>query len=57
MSKDIYYCFRYKCKGCPKERECEEELRGDTIEQSNTKTRKVHTKHSQWYEPKRSIQK
>lgn len=23
--KDIYYCFRYHCKGCPKERICEEE--------------------------------
>ena len=23
---DIYYCFRYKCKRCPKQRECEEEI-------------------------------
>lgn len=22
--KDIYYCFRYKCKNCPKNRICEE---------------------------------
>lgn len=22
---DIYYCFRYRCKRCPKQRECEEE--------------------------------
>ena len=23
--KDIYYCFRYRCKRCPKQRECEQE--------------------------------
>lgn len=21
--EDIYYCFRYKCKRCPKNKECE----------------------------------
>jgi len=21
---DIYYCFRYQCKRCPKQKECEE---------------------------------
>lgn len=51
---NLYYCFRYKCKRCPKQKECEKE--GDTIERkTNTKARKVHTKHSQWYEPKTSI--
>lgn len=29
--KDIYYCFRYKCKRCPKNKQCE---RGDTIERA-----------------------
>jgi hypothetical protein len=31
MKKDkeekIYYCFRYKCKRCPKQKECEKELK------------------------------
>ena len=28
--EDLYYCFRYKCKRCPKQRECEErQERGD----------------------------
>lgn len=22
----IYYCFKYKCKRCPKARECEKEI-------------------------------
>ena len=22
--EEIYYCFRYRCKNCPKQRECEE---------------------------------
>lgn len=22
---NLYYCFRYKCKRCPKQRECEKE--------------------------------
>jgi hypothetical protein len=35
---NIYYCFRYKCKRCPKQRECEEEQkRGD----NNAKTKQV----------------
>ena len=25
--EDIYYCFRYKCKRCPKQRECEIEMK------------------------------
>ena len=25
--KDIYYCFRYKCKRCPKQKECEQETK------------------------------
>jgi hypothetical protein len=38
MSKDIYYCFRYKCKRCPKQIECEKEMkRGD----NNAKTKQV----------------
>ena len=51
-------CMLHKCKRCPKQRECEEiQKRGDTIERkTNTKTREVHTEHSKWYEPKRSIQ-
>lgn len=37
--KDIYYCFRYKCKRCPKQRECEDEIkRGDTIERRKSNT-------------------
>ena len=25
MKKDnLYFCFRYKCKNCPKSKECEE---------------------------------
>lgn len=24
---DIYYCFRYKCKKCPKQKECEAEIK------------------------------
>lgn len=24
-TKDIYYCFRYRCKRCPKQRECKED--------------------------------
>lgn len=36
---DIYYCFRYRCKRCPKQRECEEEQkRGDTIERRKPNT-------------------
>ncbi len=23
--EQIYFCFRYKCKKCPKQRECEQE--------------------------------
>ncbi len=35
---NIYYCFRYKCKRCPKQKECEiEQKRGD----NNAKTKKV----------------
>lgn len=50
-------CMLHKCKRCPKQRECEQEMRGDTIERNiNTKTREVHTEYSKWYEPKRSIQ-
>lgn len=59
MSKDsLYYCFRYKCKRCPKNRECEEK-EGEAIEKrrTDTKAREVHTKRSQWYEPKTSIQR
>ena len=22
--KELYFCFRYKCKRCPKQRECDE---------------------------------
>ena len=57
--ENTYYCFRYKCKLCPKQAECEKENRKEasTIErQTNTKTREVYTKHSKWYEPKGSIQ-
>lgn len=56
--EELYFCFRYKCKRCPKQRQCEEEQkRGDTIERkANTKTREIHTEYSKWYEPKRSIQ-
>lgn len=35
--ENIKYCFRYKCKNCPRQRECEEELRGD----NNVKTKEV----------------
>ena len=36
---DLYYCFRYKCKRCPKQRECElEQKRGDTIERRKPNT-------------------
>ena len=38
MKPDIYYCFKYKCKNCPKQRKCEEELRGDTIERRKSNT-------------------
>lgn len=34
MKEDIYYCFRYKCKNCPKQKKCEKELRGDIDEHS-----------------------
>lgn len=27
--EDIYYCFRYKCKTCPKKLKCDEELKKD----------------------------
>ena len=39
MSKkdNLYYCFRYKCKRCPKNRECEEK-EGDTIERRKPNT-------------------
>ena len=36
---ELYYCFRYKCKRCPKQKECEEEIkRGDTIERRKPNT-------------------
>ena len=43
MKKDnIYYCFRYKCKRCPKQKQCE---RGDTNERRKSKAiRKGRTK-------------
>ena len=25
--EELYYCFRYKCKRCPKARECEEQVK------------------------------
>ena len=25
--EEIYFCFRYRCKRCPKARECEEKLK------------------------------
>lgn len=27
--EEIYYCFRYRCKRCPKARECEEKEKKD----------------------------
>lgn len=24
--EDLRYCFRYRCKGCPREKKCEQEL-------------------------------
>lgn len=52
-------CFKHpSCKTCPRNEECEKENGGDTIERkTNTKTGEIHTKHSQWYEPKTSIQR
>lgn len=40
---NLYYCFRYKCKRCPRQVECEKEMkRGDTIERrTKHKTRRV----------------
>lgn len=31
--ENIYYCFRYRCKVCPKQVECEKEIKkeGDLI--------------------------
>ena len=46
--KGLYYCFRYKCKNCPKNKQCEEEekkTKGDKYG-TNTKTREVYTKYS-----------
>ena len=55
----IHLCFRYKCKQCPRQRKCDEEIKkeGDTIERrkANRKTRKIRTKHSKWYDSKTSI--
>lgn len=30
---NLYYCFKYRCKNCPRNRQCEEDLKkkGDTI--------------------------
>ena len=55
----IELCFKHpSCRTCPRNAKCEREIKeGDTIERVNTKTRKVHTKHSQWYEPETSIQR
>ena len=41
--KDIYYCFRYKCKNCPKNRICEEgdksgEKRSTNRQQKNSRS-------------------
>ena len=37
IKKDnLYYCFRYKCKNCPKQKQCEKE--GDTIERRKSNT-------------------
>lgn len=44
--EEIYYCFRYKCKRCPKQRECEEEQkRGD----NNAKTKEVQYSRGNGY--------
>ena len=34
----LYLCFRYKCRECPKNRQCEEYLK--EVENENTKKKK-----------------
>jgi hypothetical protein len=35
---NIYYCFRYRCKRCPKQRECEEEAKKEEQWKKKVKT-------------------
>lgn len=35
---NVYYCLRYKCKRCPKQKQCDIENRGDTIERRKSNT-------------------
>ena len=35
IKDDLYYCFKYKCKRCPKNKKCEKEMRGDINEHSS----------------------
>ena len=27
IKSNLYYCFRYKCKNCPKQKQCEKEIK------------------------------
>lgn len=35
--EDLKYCFRYHCKGCPKERACDQSLKGFVNEKKKKK--------------------
>ena len=36
--EDIYYCFKFRCKRCPRYSKCEKEARKDNLNGNNVRT-------------------